>query len=176
MHLTPKPEVNVMSIDLFKTVLLENIRENLISRKEKVAVAESVTSGFLQLAFSGMKDGVRIYDGGITCYNLVQKVRHLSVDPRHAEAVNCVSAKVAAEMAVNVAKMFSSDWGIGITGYATPVRESGNEVFAFFSIAYRGTEIEGKKINHLIDEPLNVQLAFTNEVLDQFLSCFDKRN
>lgn len=57
-------------------------------------------------------------EGGITSYNIHQKVRFLSVDEYHAASVNCVSKQVASEMATNVSRIFGSNIGIGTTGYA----------------------------------------------------------
>src|SRR5689334_9261316 len=117
-------------MEFFSQSTLDKIREQLMTKKQTVAVAESVTSGLLQLAFSSMIDASEFYQGGITAYNLAQKTRHLLVEPIHANSVNCVSQRVADEMATQVAKLFLSDWGIAVTGYATPVPESDGKVFA----------------------------------------------
>ena len=78
------------------------------------------------------------FQGGLTVYNLGQKCRHLGVNPIQALECNCVSDKVAVEMAISVCKLFTSDWGIAITGYSTPVPESDNKLFAYFAIAFQG--------------------------------------
>jgi nicotinamide-nucleotide amidase len=39
-------------------------------------------------------------------------------------------------MSLNMALLFKTDWSVGITGYTTPVKESGNEIFANFSFSY----------------------------------------
>src|SRR5687768_1146535 len=126
-----------MFMEFFNKKHLEYIGKNLKKKKETIAVAESVTSGALQLALSSITDASLFFRGGITAFNLGQKYKHLFVEPLHAESVNCVSQKVATEMALGISQQFSSDWGIGITGYASPVPESDNKVFAFFSIVYK---------------------------------------
>lgn len=49
-------------------------------------------------------------------------------------------------MAMNVCGLFNSDWGIGITGYATAVKESGNKLYCFYAIAFNKTVIREGKI------------------------------
>src|SRR5436190_21131457 len=116
------------SMNTFDKKVLERLGKKLLKKKQTVAVAESVTSGLLQFAFSCIPDAASFFQGGITAYNIAQKFKHLQVEPLHALSVNCVSSKVAKEMALHVCQLYSSDWGIGITGYASPVPESGNKV------------------------------------------------
>lgn len=114
------------------------IREQFLKHNETIAIAESVTGGLLQSAFASMQFAMQFFQGGITAYNLGQKVKHLHVDPIHAQASNCVSGRVAEEMALHVCELFHSNYGIAITGYDTAVPESGNAIFAFYAIAKNG--------------------------------------
>ncbi len=116
---------------MFDETVLHQIKDQLIRKNQTIAVAESVTAGLLQLALASAEEAVRFFQGGITAYNLGQKYKHLNVEPVHAELCNCVDRVVAVEMARNVTDLFRSDWGIAITGYATPVPESGHQLFAF---------------------------------------------
>lgn len=152
---------------------IDPIRDRILLRKETIAIAESVTSGILQLAFSMATDAEKFYQGGITTYNIGQKVRHLRIEPIHAMECNCVSLKVSAEMAVQVCNLFNSDWGIGITGYASPVPESENKLFAYFAIAYKGTIVVAKNIKPKKSNPFSVQLFYAHEVLDEFNTCLN---
>src|SRR3954466_4454845 len=97
---------------------LQSIKTILTNRKEKIAVAESVTAGDIQAAFSLSENALQFFEGGITVYNLQQKVRHLQINAENAKACNCVSEQTAAEMATGVSALFAVDWGISITGYA----------------------------------------------------------
>ncbi len=68
-------------------------------------------------------------------------------------------------MAMNVSKLFRSDWGIGITGYATPDTESNNKVFAFFAIVFNNIiQLKGKISSTLI-APALLQIKYANTVL-----------
>jgi len=63
-----------------------------------VAVAESLTCGHVQAAIGAVPGASGYFLGGITAYTVAEKVRHLGVDRRHAQAVNGVSQRVAVEM------------------------------------------------------------------------------
>lgn len=154
-----------METQLFDPLLLRNIGKELIAKQETIAVAESVTSGLLQFAFSNMEDARKFYHGGLTAYNVAQKFKHLNVEAIHAISVDCVSQKVADEMALHVALFFNSDWGIGVTGYASPVPRQENKLFAHYAISFRGSV----KLSGIIHadklEPAQVQIKYVNEVL-----------
>jgi nicotinamide-nucleotide amidase len=149
-----------------------NIREHLLGRKETIAVAESVTSGLIQAVMATAPDASQFYQGGITAYNLGQKYRHLGVEPIHAQGCDCVSEKVAAEMALNVCNLFCSNWGIGITGYAAPVPESNNKLFAYYAVCYKGELIIQKHIKPTEKKPFQVQAFYIESLLkdiDQYI-------
>ena len=160
-----------MADHLFNSTIIQKIRDGLLSRQETIALAESVTSGLLQFALSQAENAVDFYQGGITAYNLGQKSRQLLVEPIHALSVNSVSEKVAQEMALNVCSLFTSDWGIGITGYASPVPESENKLFAWYAITRHGKIIRSKKISPKGDEPFRIQQAYVTDVLKNLASC-----
>ncbi len=158
----------------FDPISLEPIGLALKLRGETIAVAESVTAGLLQLAMSSIVEASLFFQGGITAYNLGQKFKHLAVEPIHATANNCVSGRVADEMAINVCTLFNSDWGIGVTGYASPVPESDNRVFAYFSIAYRGEVRVTARVTPAKGSPLEIQREIVQAILDKLLSLFRK--
>ncbi len=160
----------------FLKIILDKISYYLRERGESVSVAESATSGFLQLAFSQMKSAEEFYCGGITAYTIEQKVRHLGIDYDRAKAVNCVSRDITEQMALGVASLFDTDWSVATTGYATPVEESNNEIFAYYCIAYRGMIIRSDRIElHPMTKALDAQHYFTEYVLG-CLRCEVKRN
>ena len=156
-------------MELFDKKLLEAIGEKLLRKKQSVSVAESVTSGLLQLAFSWIPDATQFFQGGVTVYNLGQKYIHLKVEPIHALSVNCVSQQVANEMALHICEHYSSDWGIGITGYASPVPESDNKIFAFYAIGYKNRLKAKGKIPARKDDPKQLQLKYANFIMRKFL-------
>lgn len=142
------------------------IKDILVNREETISMAESVTGGHLQAAFSAGVGAASYFQGGITAYNLGQKARHLHIDPILANNTNCVAAKIADTMAVEVSKMFSSDYGIAITGYASIVPECEKEgLFAFFSMAYKGMIVLSKRLTSAEKQPYDVQVEYTKAVI-----------
>lgn len=142
------------------------IRSFMLSHGHTLAVAESVTSGHLQAALSLATEASNFFHGGITAYNLGQKARHLHINPIHATSCNSVSEFIADEMAVNALTFFSSDWAIGITGYASKVPDLGiNDLFAYYAIAFRRGVVERGKVECDRDDAYEVQIAYANQVL-----------
>jgi len=160
----------------FPKILLDKISYNLREKNESISIAESVTSGFLQLAFSQMPSAEQFFKGGITTYTIEEKVKHLNIDFDEAQATNCVSRNISEMMALNVASLFDSDWSIATTGYATPVEESDKEIFAYYCIAYRGTIIRSDKIElHPLTKAFDAQKYFMEYILG-CLRCEVKRD
>jgi len=149
--------------------LYNHIGEYLLTANETVSTAESVTSGLLQFSFSQMKDASKFFKGGLTAYTLEEKVSLLKVDQAEAWYCDCVSPNIADSMAVNISKLFKTDWSIAVTGYATPVEESKEELYAFFSIAYKGDIVLSQKLElHSRTQSINAQLYYSEFIL----SCF----
>jgi len=90
-----------------------------------VATAESITAGNIQAALSSVSGASDYFQGGVTAYNLDQKVKLLGVDREMAEACNCVSGNVAAQMAHGARDLFQTDIAIATTGYAEPCPAEG---------------------------------------------------
>ena len=153
---------------------IKKIRQYFLAKKETVAAAESVTSGLLQVFFSSIPDAAQFYQGGITTYNLGQKFKHLHVEPIHAQNHNSVSPLVAEQMALHVCTLFNSDWGIGITGYSTPVPESGNMLYAYFAICYQGVIKVSEKLQSKKMSSVKVQQLYAEKVTDQLINLIEE--
>lgn len=150
----------------YDTKKTDKIAKMLLARKQTIAVAESVTAGYLQAALASADNAIQFFQGGLTAYNLGQKCRHLTIEPIHAVACNCVSAQVAKEMALNVCTLFQSHWGVGITGYASPVPESDNQIFCFYAVAAGKTIKKNGRISLTKQmTAMEVQQHFVNTVL-----------
>jgi nicotinamide-nucleotide amidase len=94
--------------------------KSLLVAKPKLTLAgaESLTSGHVQARVSAISGASDYFLGGITAYTLAQKVNHLGVNRAHAKQVNCVSQRVAVEMALGVTALFGAKIGVATTGYA----------------------------------------------------------
>ena len=159
---------------MFHEPSIHAIRTNLLKQKQTIAVAESVTSGFFQAALSSGQDASKFFQGGITAYNLGQKCRHLNIEPIHASSCNCVSEKMAQDMALSVSKMFISNWGIATTGYASTVPESDNKLFAYFAIAFKQKVILSGRIDTEDKNPQEAQVYFVDCVLKELVTLTEK--
>ena len=157
-------------MELFDKDTLDRIGKKLLKKKQTIAIAESVTSGLLQFAFSNIKDASCFYQGGLTAFNIGQKFKHLQVDPVHALAVNCVSQKVAEEMAIQVCILFKSDWGVAVTGYASAVPTSGNKVFAYYAISYKSKIRSKGKLSCKKTDPSEVQRDYVNRIVKKIMA------
>jgi nicotinamide-nucleotide amidase len=103
-----------------------------------LAVAESLTSGHLQARIGAVSGASAYFLGGVTAYSLEQKVNLLGVDRAEAARVNCVSARVAEQMARGVCVLFGARLGVATTGYAEPAPALGVTVpHAFWAVAWR---------------------------------------
>lgn len=156
-------------MELFNKNKLEYISGWLLANMQTIAVAESVTAGLLQFAFSNMENAAKFFQGGITAYNLGQKYKHLEVEPIHAQEINCVSDKVAVQMARQVCRQFNSQWGIGITGYCSPVPESGNKIYAYYAVIFNEDLLRNEKITSTATSPPDVQLDYAKIVMDRLM-------
>jgi nicotinamide-nucleotide amidase len=170
----PVPKLQGKTMDYNRKILAE-MKTVLLDKKLTVAVAESVTSGHLQAAFSSVEDSGKIYHGGITTYNLGQKVKHLNVNAIPAEECNSVSDEIAVQMAFGVIRLFSAHIGISITGYASPLPEKGiTDLFAFYAIAYKDSLIDVNKIETNYKDPVKAQVDYVNQIMEKSLPLIRK--
>ena len=103
-----------------------------------IAAAESLTAGHMQARIAAVPGASVYFLGGITAYSLEQKVRRLGVNRAHARRVNCVSQRVAVEMAAGTAELFGADLAVATTGYAEPSPADGVAVpMAWWAICHR---------------------------------------
>ena len=86
--------------------------------RRSLAVAESLTSGQVQVRVGAVSGASDYFLGGVTAYTLRQKVEWLGVSEKKAEKCDCVSEDVARQMARGVAKQFGAKIGVATTGYA----------------------------------------------------------
>lgn len=159
---------------LYDENIINQIKEVLTKEKLTVSVAESVTAGHLQAAFSSATEASKFFQGGITAYNAGQKTKHLNIEPIAALEEDCVTEKVACEMAIQVNKLFISDYGIAITGYAAKMPEKGiNDLFAYYAIAYKGKVLQVNKIT-TDKERVDAQIDYTLQVIKHFFDLVKK--
>ncbi len=114
--------------------------KKLMMRRPRLtlAVAESLTAGHVQAQVAAVSGASNYFLGGVTAYTLDQKVKLLGVDRAHAKRVDCVSQRVAVEMAFGATRLFGADLAVATTGYAEPARAAGvKSPMAWWAICQR---------------------------------------
>jgi len=91
-----------------------------INSNKTLAVAESCTGGNIARLLTLMPGSSAYFHGGVVAYSNEIKQSILSVTNETLMKYGAVSQQVVEEMAKNVALMFKSDYGIGISGIAGP--------------------------------------------------------
>jgi nicotinamide-nucleotide amidase len=162
------------SLTELKRLMLQRPRRTL-------AVAESVTCGRIQSRIGEISGASEFFLGGITSYTLDEKVRHLGVKRAAARKVNGVSADVAAEMARGVCRLFGSDVGVAITGYAEPApAQKVTQPLAHWAIAVRQrgrvTVVHQGEIQCLGFNRTATQQHFADAVLAELVGWLDQRS
>jgi nicotinamide-nucleotide amidase len=110
----------------------------LASPRLTLSVAESLTCGRVQARIGEISGASNFFLGGITAYTLDAKVRQLGVERATARRVNCVSLKVAEQMAQGACELFGSDLAVATTGYAEPSPDDGvRDPFAWWAIVHQ---------------------------------------
>ena len=142
------------------------LKEHLTRLGKTICAAESLTAGNLCATIASASGSSSYFEGGVVAYNLVQKVNLLGVDEQHARANNCVSARVAQEMALGVRNRFNANIALATTGYAERSPENMVESpFAFFAIDIDGEVTTGQICGEGLGR-VDMQEFVVKEVLD----------
>lgn len=126
---------------------LDTIKQFCFDHQISLAVAESVSSGFLQVLFSSAKEAGLFFEGGITTYSCDQKARHLDIPFDICDPCNGVAVEIAQRMALKVCDVFEAKIGLSLTGYASPIPEQDiYELYAFGAVALNGRVVFADKL------------------------------
>lgn len=158
------------------------LREWLLAKpKLTLAVAESLTCGRVQALIGAVPGASDYFVGGITAYTLAQKVRHLGVNRAHARRVDCVSQRVAVEMAQGATELFGADLALATTGYAQANRVAGVAApMAWWALCHRqrggrAIVISGQIILPASTSRVSAQEKISREVLRELVGYLRER-
>ncbi len=98
------------------------VGELLYDRGATLSVAESLTGGLLASKVVSHPGASRYFLGGVVSYATEAKREILGV-----RDLPVISSEVASDMAVGVSRLFSSDYGLSLTGVAGPDSQEGKE-------------------------------------------------
>src|SRR5690606_36372069 len=133
---------------------LDTIKHFCFDHQISLAVAESASSGFLQVLFSSEKEAGLFFEGGITTYSCKQKARHLDIPFEICDPCNGVALEIAERMALKVCDVFDAKIGLSLTGYASPIPEQNiYELFAYGAVALNGRVVVTEKLISDKDDP-----------------------
>ncbi|WP_051315831.1 CinA family protein [Algoriphagus vanfongensis] len=145
---------------------LERICEHCLENHYKIAVAESVTSGFVQLMLSTCSNAGLFFAGGASVYSCEQKFKQLGISYDACIETNGVSKSISEEMAFQICKKFSSDIGLSITGFASPIPEKGIEkLFAYASLCFKGKIIFSEYLIPQANSQLGIQQEYASRLI-----------
>lgn len=153
---------------LFDARVLEEIASCLKANQWTVAVAESVTSGALQLAFSEAQGATEFFLGGITAYHPGIKCRLLSMDPVVGGKHFCVNPHAAREMCLGVSDLFPCTFGLSVTGFASKIPQDTQAPYAYYAMSMYKKIIKQGRLEATEKEVFKVQKEFTQSLLSLF--------
>ena len=123
-------------------MLTEDLKSMFDKAGITLAVAESASVGHLAALIASEKGASTFFQGGVVAYSLRQKVALLGVNEEHAASCDCVSERVACEMATGVRKLCGTTVGLSVTGYAGSYQNA-EGVRVEHPFAWIGVDING---------------------------------
>jgi nicotinamide-nucleotide amidase len=103
------------------------IANKLISNNSTISFAESFTGGKISDSLVSVPGASSFFKGSIVCYSTASKVNNLGIKMDLIDKYSVVSKEVVESMALNVKKMFSSDYSLATTGNAGPTKGDSNK-------------------------------------------------
>ena len=103
------------------------IANKLTSNNLTISFAESFTGGKISDTLVSVTGASSFFKGSLVCYSTASKVNNLNVDKDLIDKYSVVSKEVVESMALNVKKMFNSDYSLATTGNAGPTKGDSNK-------------------------------------------------
>jgi len=137
---------------------LDFIKRICKTNEQTIAVAESASSGALQLLFSSEEEAGLFFEGGLTVYNCNQKRRQLRIPKALCEPSYGVAKEISEMLALKVCELYQASYGLGLTGFATPFPEAGIfDMYAFGAAAYKGKVLFCEKFESKKESPEEIR-------------------
>ena len=117
--------------------------------KTTVAVAESLTGGWLGSSLTEATGCSAVFLGGVVAYSPFIKEEVLGVSEADVEKYSVVSEQIAAQMATGVQKAMKATYGLSTTGEAGPDPATDNPVgTVYIGLAHpHGVNVEKKQFH-----------------------------
>lgn len=143
----------------------------LREKKITISCAESCTGGLLTSKLTDVAGSSDYVKGAVVSYTNEIKNKILQVEEKTLQKFSAVSEETALEMSANVRKIFCTDIGVSVTGYAGP---GGEEVGTVF-ISVASEKISAVKKFHFTGARIEIKNQAAESAL-KFLENFLKNN
>ncbi len=97
-----------------------HVAKILRNNSKSISIAESITGGLISSRITSIPGVSKFYKGGVVAYSNEIKSSVLNIPNELIEANGVVSSKIAELMALNVKKIYKTDYSIATTGNAGP--------------------------------------------------------
>jgi nicotinamide-nucleotide amidase len=109
-----------MSDDDLLFDLAARVGERLLSKRRRMATAESCTAGWIAKAMTDVAGSSQWFECGYVTYSNAAKVRDLGVSQRTLDAHGAVSEATVREMAAGALRVSGADVAVAVSGIAGP--------------------------------------------------------
>lgn len=120
--------------------------KELLAQKKTLSFAESCTGGLASSLVTDVAGSSEYLIGSAVTYTNEAKHKLLGVQQSTLDIFGAVSEATACEMAHGVRKLFSSDYGVGITGNAGPSGSEGKPVGLVYIAIANADEVYCKEL------------------------------
>ncbi len=115
------PQIEDIFVGFEEEGSLETIIGKLLASQNKtISIAESCTGGKIAQTITANAGASKYFKGSVVSYATESKINILEVAEQDIKNNSVVSKEIAEAMAVNVRKLFNTDYGMSTTGNAGP--------------------------------------------------------
>ncbi|MBF6335854.1 nicotinamide-nucleotide amidohydrolase family protein [Nocardia abscessus] len=159
-----------MSDPLVASVPADDLVRALVTVRQTVATAESLTAGLLAATIAGVPGASAVLRGGLVVYATDLKHSLAGVDAEVLATEGPVAASTAEQLAVGARTRCGADWGVGLTGVAGPDSQDGHPVgTVFLGLAGPGhTEVMRLKLS---GDRWTIRIGATHTAVSELLRC-----
>ncbi|MDP2923663.1 MAG: CinA family protein [Candidatus Omnitrophota bacterium] len=126
---------------------LKNLIAILKNKKKSLAVAESCSGGYLSYLLTKIPGSSKVFKGSIVVYSLEAKNKFFKIPLPLLKKTQGVSNEIALLLAKRVKKVFNSDIGVSLVGFAGPETKKGIKAgTVYITVANRAGVISKKMV------------------------------
>ncbi len=108
----------------------------LRNKKLTVSAAESASGGYLSYLLTKIPGSSKVFKGSIVVYSLEAKIKFFKIPLPLLKKTEGVSGEIAGLLAIGVRKLFKTDIGLSLVGFAGPETQKGKKLgIVFFAVS-----------------------------------------